>query len=209
MVLIAVILASMVMLVGCANNDTFTEKNYTSEEAVTSIEVEVRDREIEVVSSNDDKVYIDYFESEKEFYNISVADGKLVIKAEVSKEWTDFVGTKPSKDYRKIIIKVPSQVLDSLSIITTNENISVTDLNVKDVTLNSNGGNIVLDKLGANAFDLNVKNGNLTGSIVGSLDEFKISIEHKKGDSNLSEKADGSKTLNVVVNNGDIDLKFV
>ena len=61
-----------------------------------------------------------------------------------------------------------------------------------------------------NALTLSAKNGNVTGTVVGSYDDFSIQSEIKKGESNLPDNKDGGeKTLNVSSNNGDVNITFV
>ena len=56
---------------------------------------------------------------------------------------------------------------------------------------------------------LKAKNGNITGSVSGSMDDFVIECTIKKGESNLPDnKEDGEKTLDVTGNNGDIQIEF-
>lgn len=103
-------------------------------------------------------------------------------------------------------------LLTALKISTTNEDISLPVLTVNsDVSLSAGGGNIVFDKLNVeNTIRLTAKNGNITGSILGSYDDYTISCDSKKGESNLpSSKEGGAKTLTVSNNNGDIDVEFV
>ncbi len=198
---------------GCANNgEAFTEKSYTSEgKEITEICIDVRDRQIEVVPSPDNKIHIDYFESDKEYYDISTSDNRTLTMAAASdKAWTDYIGGKSAADSRKILLQVPNAL--SLKISTTNENIIVSALTVhEDVSLSSQGGNLVFDQLDVkNTISLHAKNGDITGSIVGSYDDYAISCESKKGESNLpSNKENGAKTLTVSNNNGDIDIEFI
>lgn len=57
---------------------------------------------------------------------------------------------------------------------------------------------------------LTVKNGDIKGTVTGSCDDFSISSEIKKGESNLPDHKDGGeKTLNVSGNNGDVNIEFV
>lgn len=61
-----------------------------------------------------------------------------------------------------------------------------------------------------NTLTLNVKNGNVSGTVVGSYDDFSIQSDIKKGESNLPDTKDGGgKTLHVSCNNGDVDIAFV
>lgn len=206
---------SAVALTGCSNNaEPFEQKSYTADiSQVQSIQIDVRDRTIEVTQSNDGQIHIVYSENSRERYEISVSDGHvLTMTAANKKEWTDYVGGKPADEDRRISLQVPNNLLDSLTISTTNENISLQPLTVsKDISLASNGGNITFDKLNAgNATILDAKNGNITGSISGRYEDYAITCEIKKGESNLpADKGKGTKRLQVNGNNGDIDIEFI
>lgn len=202
-------------LTGCANNnEAFVQKSYTVEaKEITEVFIDVRDRKIEVMLSPDDQIHIDYFDSSKEYYDISVSDGHtLTMTVENNKEWADYIGTKPAADFRKISLQLPDKLLKTLKLSTTNEDITLPELTVAgDVFLSSQGGNIILDKLNAeNTISLTAKNGDITGSIIGSYDEYIISCDIKKGESNLpSTKENGTKTLVASNNNGNIEIEFV
>ena len=57
---------------------------------------------------------------------------------------------------------------------------------------------------------MTVKNGNISGTITGSYDDFVIQTEIKKGKSNLPDNKDsGNKKLEVSGNNGDVNIEFV
>jgi len=136
---------AVVMLLGCADGQTFSENTYDYDcEAITGVFVEVIDREVEVCLSYDDKISISCHESEKESYDIRVTDsGELRVEYAANKQWHDFIGTKPSAEYRRISIELPTDVLSDLSISTTNEKIKVIGLSVtRDISLASNGGDI-------------------------------------------------------------------
>lgn len=206
---------SAAYLTGCTKNDeAFTQKNYTVEgEEVTEISIDVRDRQIEVMLSPDNQVHIEYFENSKEYYDISVTDNHtLTMTAENDKAWTDYIGGKSAAGSRKILLQVPDTLLAALKLSTTNEDILLpAGTVIGDISLSSQGGNIVLDKLYAEkSINLSAKNGDVTGSIIGSYDDYTISCDSKKGESNLpSSKEGGAKTLTVSNNNGDIDIEFV
>lgn len=203
-----------VCFIGCTNSDeAFVGKSYTAEDKeITEICIDVWDRQIEVMLSPDNQVHIDYFESDKEYYDISVSDTHtLTMTAASDKEWTDYIGVKAAAGSRKILLQVPDTLLTALKLSTTNEDISLSALTVKgDVSLSSQGGNIAFDELDAEkSINLSAKNGDIAGSIMGSGDDYMISCESKKGESNLpSSKEGGAKTLTVSNNNGDIDIEF-
>ena len=79
------------------------------------------------------------------------------------------------------------------------------------ISLSSNGGNITFESLEVgNALSLTVKNGDISGTVKGSYDDFAIQSEIKKGESNLPDNKDsGEKILNVSSNNGNVEIEFV
>ncbi|HIY97316.1 MAG TPA: DUF4097 domain-containing protein [Candidatus Borkfalkia excrementigallinarum] len=206
------VLAAALAAAGCSDGQTFEAKSYVSgEETITSVVIDVEDRAVEVTASEDGQVHIEYSESEKEFYDISVSEsGALTMTFETDKSWTDYIGTKPAAEYRLIKIALPSGLTD-LTIKTTNESVDVSPLSVREgVTLDSNGGDLNFEKIGVGeSLSLTAKNGNITGSVLGGMDDFSIACEYKKGECNLPEnKEGGSKSLKVNCNNGDIAIEF-
>lgn len=212
--LICCALLSVLAMGGCADNgEPFSPKTYTADGAqIKSISIDVRDRQIEVSPSEDYQIHIDYFENDKEYYDISVSDESvLTITAADSKEWSDYIGGKADAEYRKISVRIPDALLQSLTVSTTNEEIVLSELAVTDsVSLSSNGGNIRFAKLTVGReIALTAKNGNISGTVAGSYDDFAIRSAVKKGESNLPETKDGGeKSLNVSCNNGDISIAF-
>ena len=203
-------LLALIALPSCAANNDFTADSYSAIEEVTSITIDVEDRIVNVRESEDGSVHIDYFESSKEFYEISENNGTLSMQIKYNKKWIDFIGTKPSSEFRVITLYVPSEKLTSLSVTTTNEDITLSPIKAEDtVSLKSNGGAIRFTNLDAgNTINLDVRDANIDGSIVGSEDDFAISIDQKKGDSNIYPDSTGEKNLNLKANNGNINISF-
>ena len=201
-------------LAGCSGeSEPFKKKNFTPDTQVNGINLDVRDREIEVVLSKDEQVHIQYSENIKEYYEISVSDGNLLTMVNASnKEWTDYIGGKPSAEDRKIVLQVPTALLDTVILSTTNEDVFLPVLAVTgSIDVSTNGGNITFENLDVgNTLTLTVKNGDISGTVAGSYDDFAIQSEIKKGDSNLpNNKESGKKMLNVTSNNGDINIEFL
>ena len=201
------------VLSGCSSSDEpFEEKSYTPDTQVSEINLDVEDREIEVLLSEDEQVHIQYYENSKEYYDISVSDNVLTMTGASDKEWTDYIGVKPSAEDRKIYLQIPNSLLDSITLSTTNEDISLPAISVTgSISLSSNGGNISFGNLDVGSdLSLTVKNGDITGTVIGSYDDFAIQSDIKKGDSTLPDSKDGGeKTLNVSCNNGDVNVEFV
>lgn len=210
--LIAVYLILVSSLFAGCSTEHFTAREYTAEGSlVQSINVDVRDRRIDVSVSNDDMVHIDYFESSKEGYDITLSSGVLTIEGISNKNWADFIGVKPSAENRRISIRIPAGILSSLDMNTTNENITVRDIAVSDsMSLSSNGGNVEFENLAVGkSLSMKSKNGNIKGSVLGGYDDFTINCDIKKGDCNLQNKDGGEKILNVSCNNGDVNISLI
>ena len=210
---LCLVLGSFV-LAGCSNDsEPFEEKSYTPETKVNEINLDVEDRAIEVSLSQDGEVHIQYSENSKEYYEISVSDDQVLTMTSASnKEWTDYIGGKPAAEDRKISLQVPDALLESLTLSTTNEDVTLPALAVTgSISISSNGGKITFENLEiGSALTLNVKNGDISGAIAGSYDDFAIQSEIKKGESNLPDHKDiGEKTLTVSSNNGDVNIEFV
>lgn len=203
---------SVMAFSGCALNYDFTAMSYASGgDVIEHISVDVRDRDVRIEVSNDNQVHIDYFNSDEEYLRISRSGTKLTAQLQYDKNWTDYIGTKKSSsDDRKITIRIPNNTIYSLSVNTTNENITVNSAHVLDsMSLDSNGGDVVCNSAGAEkSISLTSKNGDIRGTIAGSKADFAISCTIKKGKSNLEDTSDGTKTLSVDCNNGDIELSF-
>lgn len=205
---------SCFVLAGCSSSsEPFTEKTYTPDTAVSGIELNVEDREIQVSLSPDEEVHIAYSENSKEYYEISVSDGQVLTMTSASnKEWTDYIGSKPAAEDRKISLQVPDALLETLTLSTTNENVTLPDLSVTgSIRISSTEGNITFGTLDVgSALTLSAKNGDISGAVAGSYDDFAIQSEIKKGESNLPDNKDsGEKALTVSNNNGNIDIAFV
>ena len=202
------------VLAGCSSeSEPFEEKNYTSDTQISGIHLDVQDREIEVLLSEDEQVHIQYSENSKEYYQISVSDENVLTMTSASdKAWTDYIGGKPAAEDRRIRLEIPDGLLENVTLSTTNENITLPALAVTgEISLSSNGGNLSFESLDVGrALTLHAKNGNISGTVAGSFEDFTIRSKIKKGESNLpDEKSGGEKTLDVSCNNGDVSIEFV
>lgn len=211
----SVLITLLVILAGCSSEPiTYEEKNYvTSAAEVDTLTIDVKDRKIEIFQSKDEKIHITYHESEQEFYEIDLSDGKELSMVSASqKDWNDYIGGKAAQENRTIQVWIPDASIENLILKTSNEAIELPPLSLSGaVTIEINNGNIQLDKLNVGTtVTLETKNGDISGSIVGSYDDFAIVSKAKKGESNLpANKSKGDKTLNVSTNNGNINLEFI
>lgn len=208
----ALLLAMVSVLSACTDEDLFAPMEYTaSVDEVQAVFIDVRDRRIDVSLSDDEQIHVDYFVSGKEGYDIGIADGCFSMIGTSNKDWTDFIGMKPSEENRRISLRIPELLSGSISLKTTNSDIHIHDaFSAEEVSFSSNGGNILFENLDVGkSITLDVKNGDINGNIIGGWDDFSIYCEIKKGECNLpSEKASGEKRLSVNANNGDVVIEF-
>ena len=199
-------------LSGCAGSgEPFTEQHYTPEEEIREIQLDVRGRTIEVAVSEDGQVHLQYAENSKESYDIAVSDGVLTVTSVSDKDWTDYIGGSPAAEDRRMVLELPAEGLETLILSTTNEDMALPDLTVSgSVSLSNNGGDITFGTLDAGSgLTFWVKNGDLTGTVAGSEDDYTITAEVKKGECSLpAAQEGGGKPLQVSGNNGDIAIAF-
>lgn len=209
------VLIALAALSGCADSGSdYRPESYSADAAaVKTVQIDVRDRELEITASDDNQIHIAYYTSDKEAFDISVSDsGVLTMTPKTDKKWTDYIGGKADEQNRVITLQIPDGQLASLQLSTTNADISLPPLSVTDgVAATVNNGSIALEKLDVGrSLSLDAKNGNITGTIIGNYDVFDITSSVKKGNNNLPDsKKGGSKTLTAHANNGNISLDFV
>lgn len=203
--------ALMGAMSGCTSDEVFTAQTYVEEGEVRSVSIDVTDRAVVLAPSEDGKLRIEYYESDKTSYNISLSEeGVFSVTLDLDQSWTDFVGVQPAAEYRTVCVYLPQELTD-VSVSTTNEAISATGtIAAQNVSLTVNGGDLSFEKISAgSSVTLNAKNGNITGTIVGSWDDYAITCNVKKGETSLPEsKTGGSKTLAVDCNNGDVAVEI-
>src|SRR5699024_1406863 len=117
---------SGLLLAACSSqSEPFTEKSYTPDTEIREINLDVQDRAIEVSLSGNEQIHIQYSENSKEYYHISVSDEQvLTMESASNKEWKDYIGGKASAEDRTIVLQIPDALLDTLTLSTTNEDIS-------------------------------------------------------------------------------------
>ena len=136
-------------------------------------------------------LHIHYFESKQEKYAISTKDKAFTLTTDNQKKWSDYIGLKPSSKYRKIIIQVPQ-------------------MNIQEMSLSSNGGNLLFEKLNVRKkLNLENRNGTVKGSIIGNESDFSIHSKVKKSKSNIkSNNGNKEKQLHLIGNNSKVNVEF-
>lgn len=196
-------------LCGCYDAGTFSAGSAQfSAEEVRSLSVDVSDREVEIVPSSGESVVVEYFASEREYYDVTLSeDGELKVALVTEREWTQIIASKPQEQYRTLKIYLPA-ALEGVAVSTTNEDIIFGEVTADTIDLYSNGGSVRVSGACAGEISLAAKNGDIVGYVAGSYADYSISVTIKKGESNLAANSGGERLLNLNCNNGDIDIKF-
>ena len=99
-IFISFLMAACLALTGCSSeSEPFEAKSYTPDVPVSGIELDVRDRAVEVTISEDQHVHIEYSENSKKYYDIAVSeDNILTVTGASDKGLSDYVGGKPSDE---------------------------------------------------------------------------------------------------------------
>lgn len=207
------LLCTAVFSSGCTKeSDAFEAKSYTSDgETITSIRIDVRDKEIQVTASDNEFVHMDYYENDTRYYDISVSDGLLSVTEKSDEGIGKFFGIKSSNQENVLSLQIPESQISDLEIRTSNENISLSDIAVTEtISLIDNGGNIFFQNLGSGSdITISNKNGGIGGTILGTYEDYNILCDIKKGDSSLPSKDNGAgKSLYVTNNNGNVEIDF-
>lgn len=212
-----ILLVSWLMMAACVvagcSDAAFAQFEYTvAGKDADAIEIDVRDRMIDVMPSDDDMIHIIYSASGKEDYSIGIDESKVLsMTSDYNKDWSDFIGLKPAAEYRRISLEIPEKMLDHIYLSTTNEDISIHGrAAADDILIDVNGGSIGFDELDVSGtLSFSAKNGDIKGNVRGGYDDFSIRTDIKKGECNLPDKDGGSKLLDIICNNGDVEISLI
>ena len=198
-------------VVSCQSDINYIKEEYQlANKEISSINLDVINRKINVYQSDDENIYMNYFDSNLEEINIDINNDSIDISLINNKKWYQYVSINNDVSYRTVDLYVPIYVLD-LTINTTNEDINLSSLEANNISINNNNSDIDVNNININeSINLINKNGNINGSIIGNQKDFKISCEIKKGNTNLpSLQEGGNKLLNINMNNGDVNINFL
>lgn len=192
------------------NNDkdsTYMEKFYEVDDSknINKINVNVLDRDVQVVASDQEQINITYYENKKEKYEISDQGGTLDFQYKKSKKLSDYFNfmSWTAYDTTKITIEVPKAYSGELIIKNSSGGIHVVDLmNLANVNIQTIDDDVIIANVTAK--ELTVKNS--SGSItleditarkdisLTSLDDT-IQLDNVVAESNLNIKNSSGKIL--------------
>ncbi|MFG0217093.1 DUF4097 family beta strand repeat-containing protein, partial [Brevibacillus porteri] len=166
---------------------SFKEKSYAVDaEKINQMSLTASDSTVELVESSDHQIHINYFENDKEVYEIDVSDKKeLIMKAVTDKNLKDYFGLDADKAHHAIKIAVPSGIVCGIKILTSKGDIvfSSVDITGSVDAVTSNGKievtNIAVDKilkLETKNDDIILSEVNIKGSVDASLSNGNIEV---------------------------------
>ncbi len=169
------------------STEQFEKKVYEDSYPYQSYEILAEDDDIEFKASTDDKLHIEYYDSNLVKHNLLKDQEKemtLTVSASNQKKWYHYIGANyaptpkitvylPKKEYKKIYVAITNgnitidqslTVTDLLYLETTNGNIRLKDANVKNqLEAGTMNGNITIDGCKAvSDLSLHTTNGNIT-----------------------------------------------
>ena len=195
-------------------DDEYEAKVVNGEEVVTGVEIDLKDNNVVFFYSEDDTYSVDFFESIDDKINVSVVDGKLVLKGVYSVKYRWFKLAIKSSAVKQVNIHLPQSFagsikanltsgntaienfeLDSLNMDLTSGNVSLRNTNMTNIDIDSTSGNINLNRVNANKVSIDNTSGKIT------IDEVNIANEAK-----LNFTSGNLDITNSQINNLDIDL---
>lgn len=165
--------------------------------------IDTKDREIKFEKSDDDKLHLEYTESEKRKIDISENGSELSVIEQFDYKWYDYIF---NFDFgNKLIVKLPSDIKAQVSVNNSNGKISLTDISAKNsVDLHTSNGAVSLTDVSING-DINASTSN------GRIELVRVEITGKADmkTSNGECSADGTSVggeLKYKTSNGKVYL---
>lgn len=124
----------------------YSQKDYSSLQEITQIEVNDRNMAVDVVPSPDSQVHITYYENKNNTYQISENNGRLQVYKNVKRasNWLSF-GVNLQRVH--LTIQIPANFAGSIDLSSTNSKIWVSGVSAKDLTINTTNGVIDIEQL--------------------------------------------------------------
>lgn len=182
---IIMLIAAVGLLSGCIvtdDADRYERKQYQSSEKISKLAVKDLSSDITVQAADTDEIIVDYSDSPTDsWYDFSISNEVLSIE-----KTRGTVGVEENS----LIILLPQQEYQSISIETTN-------------------GDIVFDNINSLIYNCSTKNGDIEGILKGKEADYLIVANVKNGKSTLKNNViESSKIIELNVENGDIEVQL-
>ena len=203
---------------GTLEENTFVEKVYEAEsDSIDRITIKNKNNGIQIYPSTDGKLRITYYESNKVTYSIDESGNELQMQVRSYKKWYDYLslGWWDEEESVDMKIEVPEQLAAEMDIKTSNAQINVKDVILKDESeFHSSNGCIQLSNVNGDAcVKLKTSNAEL---ILEEVKAKKIEADTSNGDVRLcnmeaeeleADTSNASIALDGTIQSDDIDLE--
>lgn len=165
--------------------------------------IDTKDREIKFEKSDDDKLHLEYTESEKRKIDISENGSELSVIEQFEYKWYDYIF---NFDFgNKLVVKLPSDIKAQVSVNTSNGKISLTDISVKNsVDLHTSNGAVTLTDVSING-DINASSSNGRIELVRADITGKADMKTSNGECSADGTSVGGE-LKFKTSNGKVHL---
>jgi len=193
---------------GLSSNDDYTlEDTVTYTETLSSIVLDLETRNVEITSTTDDFISIDYYSKEDDTWLFDFNSGVLEItQDEPSGIFNWFSWTLPTSNYLDVIITIPEAYSFDVDVKTNTGNVSVIGFDtLNEVSLVTDTGKLVVESIDADSIYLESDTGSLKVKDVEVVTD--ITLDTSTGDANIDNIV--CDLLSVDINTGSIDINDV
>lgn len=203
-------------MMGCSNRYTFTQKSFTTEEKISSIEIDEMDSTIIIEFSDEyEQLKVKYSESKEVDeirYDIKTEENLLKIRKNDS---TNGFGihlgpSNVKEEIPELRIEIPKSYIDSINISATDCSVKIIGGEINDLIVRTTYYPIELNHTSVNSFIGSTKSGSIVATIIGAPTDFTVKTKVENGNNNLENHISaGFKQLDLETKDGDIDVTFV
>lgn len=218
--------------------DDLVRQNYTTDQAITQIEIDEKDANLEIRSGSTKEIQVSYIEpKDRSLYTFEVQGSTLKIKKTGRVKWNDStpatVITLPAQEYQSIEIEADNLYLDvsgldvaKLDAEAGNGYFTVKDLKAQNVSFSADNGVTKLTDLIAQKLDLEMDNGTLDLNRT-RVDHYECEMDNGQVSGTLTGREDeynvrvsihdkvqtygsasADKTVDIKLDQGDVKLNF-
>lgn len=178
-------------------------KVYHISEAPTQIQIATTNSRVEILPIKGEEWRVECKDTEKLYHTVELIDGVLTVRQiRTERQWSDFIGILNGFQNLSVIVYLPENVYESLSVHSTSGSIKVQEgLIFSNASLQNASGSILCDSRVVGA--LNVKNTSGSVKINGSVGGDLI-VKNTSGSVKINSSVGGD----LIVNNtsGSIDI---
>jgi DUF4097 and DUF4098 domain-containing protein YvlB len=193
---------------GISSSDDYTlEDTVTYTDALSSIVLDLETRNIEITSTTDDFISIDYYSKEDDTWSFDFDHGELtIIQDEPNGIFNWFSWTLPTSNYLDVIISIPEAYNFDVDIKTNTGDISLENFDtLGDISLITDTGRVSVELIDAISIYLESDTGSL--KVIDVNADEDISLDTDTGSAEIENTT--CESLTVDLSTGSIDVSDI